>query len=516
MAASFLNRSAPAQMTFEDLRGLRAEGYVRDSKLDQQDGYGPDIQRQNEIRFAESYGLILGDRWYTEFVSGRSVKNRLEFRGALGDAAMDRYDVLLVDHTSRFGRNQEECIHYKRQLQDLNKVVVFVSQGIISGSERDFLAERINETLDEAYSRNLSRYVRSGFAAKAAQGHVIGHAPLGYRQEKPPSGRGARLVPDKGTMPALLQLLRGYASGDHSFRTLAQDLNAKGYRTAANRSFTESSISTALNNRFYEGKAVYHLGRSDEEVRDGAHKVPEDVRALWRRCQEVRQERAGAGRVSPPGKEQQVYPLTGVLTCDGCGEPFHGITHRSHGLRSLRMRHSWRRCPMRPQSVPAQKVETELAEGVLECLNLDNGWRQAVLLALAGEGPKPDNSVDIKRTEAALANLRKQHLWGVIGDEEFKDEYQALKRQIRALEPPPSQVLTPNLDRAAQLLQDLPALWHHAGVTSQQRRELAREVFLEVRLREGRLVAVKPRPQYAPLFAYSLWRQNDVGGKRSS
>jgi hypothetical protein len=53
-------------------------------------------------------------------------------------------------------------------------------------------------------------------------------------------------------------------------------------------------------------------------------------------------------------------------------------------------------------------------------------------------------------------------------------------------------------------------------VTSQQRRELAREVFLEVRLREGRLVAVKPRPQYAPLFAYSLWRQNDVGGKRSS
>ena len=104
----------------------------------------------------------------------------------------------------------------------------------------------------------------------------------------------------------------------------------------------------------------------------------------------------------------------------------------------------------------------------------------------------------------------------MIGDEEFKDEYQALKRQIRALEPPPSQVLTPNLDRAAQLLRDLPALWHHAGVTSQQRRDLAREVFLEVRLREGRLVAVKPRPQYAPLFAYSLWRQNDVGGKRSS
>ena len=28
-------------VTFEDLRGLRAEGYVRDSTLDQRDGFGP-------------------------------------------------------------------------------------------------------------------------------------------------------------------------------------------------------------------------------------------------------------------------------------------------------------------------------------------------------------------------------------------------------------------------------------------------------------------------------------------
>ena len=72
--------------------------------------------------------------------------------------------------------------------------------------------------------------------------------------------------------------------------------------------------------------------------------------------------------------------------------------------------------------------------------------------------------------------------------------------------------MTPNLDRAAQLLKDLPALWQHPGVTPKQRRELAREVFDEVRLREGRLVAIKPRPEYAPLFAYSIWRYNVVGG----
>jgi DNA invertase Pin-like site-specific DNA recombinase len=176
--------------SFEDLRGLRAEGYVRDSTLDQRDGFGPTIQRTNEQRFAETYGLVLGERWYTEFVSGRRVEKRKEFQQVLEDASLDRFDVLLVDHTSRFGRNQAECIRYKAELDRMGKTVVFVSQGIISGSDRDFLNERINETLDEQYSRNLSRYIKAGLAAKAANGHAIGRAPLGYRQEKHDSGRG--------------------------------------------------------------------------------------------------------------------------------------------------------------------------------------------------------------------------------------------------------------------------------------------------------------------------------------
>jgi len=34
---------------------------------------------------------------------------------------MDLFDVLLVDHTSRFGRNQAECIRYKEELRNLKK-----------------------------------------------------------------------------------------------------------------------------------------------------------------------------------------------------------------------------------------------------------------------------------------------------------------------------------------------------------------------------------------------------------
>ena len=88
------------------------------------------------------------------------------------------------------------------------------------------------------------------------------------------------MVPNEKTVPALMALLREYAMGKHSFRTLAQSLNAKGYRTTKGKPFTESSISTTLNNLFYMGKIVYHRNRADEEVIEGDHVVPEEVGTL--------------------------------------------------------------------------------------------------------------------------------------------------------------------------------------------------------------------------------------------
>ena len=56
MSRRELSRFNQGITSFEDLRGLRAEGYVRDSTLDQKDGFGPTIQKANEGRFAHTYG----------------------------------------------------------------------------------------------------------------------------------------------------------------------------------------------------------------------------------------------------------------------------------------------------------------------------------------------------------------------------------------------------------------------------------------------------------------------------
>jgi len=157
-----------------------------------------------------------------------------------------------------------------------------------------------------------------------------------------------------------------------------------------------------------------------------------------------------------------------------------------------------------------------MGDRVMPYLKLDSTWKTRVTTALKRQAPQTQDENQQKRLIGAMENLRKQHLWGDLSDERYKLERRSLERQLKLVAIPTQPTELPNLDRSAKLLEDLPVLWSHPGVTHEQREELVREVFQEVRLREGRLVAVRPKPRYAPLFAYALWRQHVAGGARSS
>ena len=498
------NRYTAQPLTFEDLRGLRAEGYVRDSTLDQRDGFGPDIQRNNIIRFAESYGLVLGDKWYTEFVSGRSVKKRTAFMQFVEDAELDKYEVLLVDHTSRFGRNQEECIRYKALLRDLGKIVVFVNQGIISGSDRDFLSERINETLDEAYSRNLSRYTKAGLYEKVSQGYSNGVPPLGYKSQKLPNGKRARKIVDPKSLPSLLTLLRAYASGEHSFLTVAQLLNSKGYRNRMGEPFLPGNIKAVLDNRFYDQKVIYHRGQPDEEIVDGIHDVPDEIRALWQKCQSVRK-----GRVTHSGGHPRVegrsYPFTRRLRCASCGNSYYGEAVGYRGKESLRLVHERRKpdlvCSVRPKSIGLDSMKAQFSDRVLSYMRLDHSWMGRILRALEAERPTRADPQQVQKLNHALANLRKQHLWGDLSDDTYLSEKRFLERELKVATPQNVRINMPNLERAGELLNSLPTLWSHPGVDNAQCESLVSEVFRSVSIKGRDITAIEPHPKYAPLFA---------------
>ena len=133
------------------------------------------------------------------------------------------------------------------------------------------------------------------------------------------------------------------------------------------------------------------------------------------------------------------------------------------------------------------------------CLNA--GWKAGILKVLGQERPSEGDERQVETIRRALDNLRKQHLWGDLPDEAYRRERYLLERQLRSVQSPPKTPQLPNLERAAQLLSDLPALWLHPGVSHEQRESLVREVFKRITIDGRKFVAIEPQPVYVPLFA---------------
>ncbi len=274
----------------------RAVAYIRESTEEQGQGFSPDAQREQIRKFAAENGLELGEE-YSDFHSGwRKADARPQFQRLMSDAAEQRFDVVLVYHTSRFARNQVEARHYKQLLRErLGIRVVSVTQpmGEDPTDPSAFLAESIHEMFDEYYSVSLSFWTRTGLREKARQGHLLGQLPWGYVRDHD-SGLA---VPDSERAPLVRELFERYSTGQESDRTMAAWLNAKGARTSRERAFGKDTVRDMLLNAAYCG---YVTGmRSKDRSIKGLHE-PLVSEELFDRVQQMRTWRARVSNRAGP------------------------------------------------------------------------------------------------------------------------------------------------------------------------------------------------------------------------
>ncbi len=81
-----------------------------------------------------------------------------------------------------------------------------------------------------------------------------------------------------------------------------------------------------------------------------------------------------------------------------------------------------------------------------------------------------------------------------MSDQEYRREGDPLMRQLESANRPHVLTEIPNLERAASLLEDLPLLWQHSGVTHEQREALVQEVFRSITIDGKDFVSVEPNP----------------------
>ena len=159
----------------------------------------------------------------------------------------------------------------------------------------------------------------------------------------------------------------------------------------------------------------------------------------------------------------------GLAVCKHCGNTYIGQPNRRNsGTIVRRLTHRRPFCGMRPRSLRVEHVMSQFHDRVLPHISLDQDWQDAVLAAMGRPHSAPDQ-MQRARLERALENLRKQHLWGDVDDQDYQQQRTELERSLKAVNASVGPRSLPDLERAAELLGDLPKLWEHPGVDDRQR-----------------------------------------------
>lgn len=354
----------------DDLRGLRAARWVRESQAKQGDKYGPGAQRSMQDQAIDRYGLVDTGLSWMVLKSGWSGADSMDdppatktpdFRAMLQAAENGAFDVLLVGYTSRFLRDVQLTLHYRRFFHRNGVVILICDDRILTSDPNDW--ERLVDKVkaDEQYSRTLGRNIRTGLQEKRrSKGDPGGQPPLGYRRQD------LLLAVDDSTMPTVNRAFELSAAGQPD------------HEVAAALGLTIHTVRHVLTNPIYVGRlsdgSPFHLGASV-------------AMPVWNLAHARREAR----RTRVPGiAQRRCYALR--LTCSGCGAALQGHNDRYRhadpacdafraaqpATGAVRGRH-W---PIAGTSYPKEWYEA-LVEALLDLASLvDEGAIQRVIAEL--------------------------------------------------------------------------------------------------------------------------------------
>lgn len=310
--------------------------------------------------------------------------------------------------------------------------------------------------------------------------------PLGY-------DRGAEgvLVPSANA-EAVQRIFTLYATGQHSDTTIADDLNARGYRaldwrTGERRLFGRESIRTILKNRAYVDEVA-----AGGVSYPGRH-VPLVNGMTFDRVQALRQART---RKEAPNTTNAGGLLTSIVRCAVCGKRMWYHTSGRHGAHRYYTCSGRDHCTCRAPMVQAPLVDAAALD-LLRALTIPADWHAEILAAAEAvlvaeqQGPRINRAA----LEAQLQRLGIAYADGTIGEREYRHRRDALRTQIAVATATP---VIPNVHRTARMLADMAALVDAA--TTDERRRLVRELFATVWLaHDSGINAITPTGLYLPL-----------------
>lgn len=207
---------------------MKAIIYTRVSTNGQaEDGVSMEAQESKARAWADLNGaegtLVFRDAG----LSGKRADNRPGLQDALN--AVGEGDALIVYSLSRLARSTKDTITIAEALDKRSADLVSLSERIDTTTAAGKMVFRILAVLSEFERDQVSERTRFALAYKRASGEKTGgDVPYGFRIEE------GKLVSDAGEQKAISLIHRLRGKG-YTLRGIAQELEARGYRTKTGR-----------------------------------------------------------------------------------------------------------------------------------------------------------------------------------------------------------------------------------------------------------------------------------------
>lgn len=452
---------------------VTAVGYVRVSTEEQaKEGYSLPAQEKAIASYCAAVGWDLTTIYRDEGVSGKSRKGR-EGLASLLSHPVDRVVVWRLD---RLTRSLADLLAICGELELTGAGLVSVTESIDTATPSGRMLRNMLGTIGEFERESIAERVRLGIFEKVSNGRHVGNIAFGYQRVEGVN----HPVPDPETAPLVQEMFTRYAAGSSSVRDLSLWLRSLGYYC------TPASIHRRLKAEFYRGNVV--LGSS---VFPGNHEALVS-NELWEAVQaRLMARRLGmGGGMKPWGKRP--YVLTGILFCSRCGGRMFGCVMGKKAKRYYRCPGQRDHGDCEQGGVMTQVFEDQVA-AYLANIAITPGDVAAVLAEVTREANPQLRRADVVRNK--LSRLRTLYVEGDLTKEEYEAKKGPLVDSLAKLDKP--RITT---EAAAGFLSSFSRVWEAGADQPEIQRRLALEVLARVEVKDKEVVAIEPKPAYAPFF----------------
>lgn len=163
---------------------LRTALYCRLSKDDMMQGDSESIKTQKALltQYAKEHGFLVVDIYVDDGFSGLDF-DRPSFNRMLDDIEAGKIDVVITKDLSRLGRDHLKVGHFTEIYFPMKNVRYIAVNDCVDTANKNNDIAALKNVMNEFYSRDNSRKIRSSIRARAKAGlYRCSYAPLGYRK----------------------------------------------------------------------------------------------------------------------------------------------------------------------------------------------------------------------------------------------------------------------------------------------------------------------------------------------